>query len=151
MTPEQLAILASELKNDPAGLGYAAHLPDDPTRVVELMTAQITTITGPLRSTTAKAWAAAGPYARIYDASLDASHPCRASCLVIRESFSCGDLIHLEDPRLQAMFAKWAENNIITDAEYAELYELAKVPASRVDVLGILTPTNRDITDAWSK
>ena len=150
MTPAQQAILRAELTQDLEGRGYAAHLPGDPARVVDLLTELVTTMTGPLRSTTAKAWAAAGPYARIVDASNDANSPCRASCLVIRDSFACGDPIHLEDPRLEAMLAGWVTCGIATEAEVADLYELAQVPASRADVLGIPAPTARDIVDAWS-
>ncbi|WP_371767496.1 hypothetical protein [Massilia sp.] len=150
MSPEQQEVLRAELTQDPEGHGYATHLPDDPARVVDLLTQMRTTMTGALRSTTAKAWAAAGPYARIVDASNDADSPCRASCLVIRDSFACGDPIHLEDPRLEAMLAGWVACGIATEAEFADLYELAQVPASRADVLGIPAPTARDIVDAWS-
>jgi hypothetical protein len=148
MTSEQFAILRAELTNDPAGRGYGAHLPADPARVVELITALVTTMTGPLRSTTAKAWAAAGPYARIVDASNDVNSPCRASCLVIRDSFACGDAIHVEDPRLEAMLASWVACGIATVEQVNNLYALAQVPASRADVLGIPAPAARDIIDA---
>lgn len=149
MTAEQQTALRDELKNDPAARGYAVHLPDDPVRAVELITEQITTMTGPLRSTTAKAWAAAGPMAKIEDACLDASHPCRASCLVIRQSFACGDLIHLEDSRLQTMLAGWVTAGVATQAAVDELYQLAQVAASRADVIGIPSPSARDVLDAW--
>ena len=138
MTPAQQAILRAELTQDLEGRGYAAHLPGDPARVVDLLTELVTTMTGPLRSTTAKA------------ASNDANSPCRASGLVSRDSFACGDPIHLEDPRLEAMLAGWVTCGIATEAEVADLYELAQVPASRADVLGIPAPTARDIVDAWS-
>lgn len=150
MTPDQLTVLTSELHGDPKTKGYAAHLPDDPQRVIELLTVQDDTMVGPLRSTTAKAWAAKGPYARIYDASLNASHLCRASCLVIRDSFSCGDMIHLEMQEMQDLLTAWVSTNVATQAEVDDLYRLATVPASRIEVLGIPTPSARDIIDAWS-
>jgi hypothetical protein len=84
------------------------------------------------------------------DASNDANSPCRASCLVIRDSFACGDEIHVEDPRLQGMLASWVAEGIATDAEVANLYELAQVPASRADILGLRAPTSREIIEAWS-
>jgi hypothetical protein len=142
--------LAEELKNDPTGKGYAAHLPDDPQRVVELLNNPTETAIGPLRSTTAKAWAAAGPYARIVDASNDVSNPCRSSCLVIRESFACGDPIHLEDSRLQSMLSAWVAYGIATQAEVNNIYQLATQPVSRADVLGIPAPDARAIVNAWS-
>lgn len=150
MTPEQKAVLRAELTNDPVGRGYGAHLPDDPARVVELISEAITTITGPLRTTTAKAWAAKGPYAKIVDASINPEHPCRSACLVIRDSFACGDPIHIEDPSLQLMLQTWVEHGIATQPEVDALYALAQVPASRADKLGIPQPTARDIIDAWS-
>lgn len=148
MTPAQQASLRAELTQDPEGRGYGAHLPDDPARVVELIAEPIATKTGPLRSTTAKAWAAEGPYARIFDASMDLNSPCRASCLVIRESFACGDLIHLEDARLQGMLALWIQHGVATQQEVDALYALAQTPASRADILGIPAPNARDIIDA---
>lgn len=148
MRPEQQAVLRAELTNDPASRGYSQHLPDDPARVVDLLMEPITTMTGPLRTTTAKAWAAEGPYARIFDASMDVDSPCRASCLVIRESFACGDPIHLEDARLQGMLTLWVQHGVATQEEVDALYALAQVQASRADVLGIFAPTPRDIIDA---
>lgn len=148
MTPEQQAILCAELTQDPQGRGYAAHLPADPARVVDLLTERVTTMTGPLRSTTAKAWAAAGPYARIVDASNDVNSPCRASCLVIRDSFACGDPIHIEDPDLQQMLTMWVQHDVATQKEVDALYALAQVPASRADKIRIPAPTARDIIDA---
>jgi hypothetical protein len=150
MTPAELSVLAAEIKSDPLGLGYAAHLPFDPVRVVELLTVETETKLGPLRSTTAKAWAARGPYAKIVDASNLSTHPCRASCLVIRDSFACGDMIHVEDADLQGMLDAWISNDIATQAEVDALYKLAMQAASRADVLGIPAPTARDIIDAWS-
>jgi hypothetical protein len=149
MTPEQKTALRAELTSDPASRGYNVHLPNDPARVVELITGPVTTMTGPLRTTTAKAWAARGPYARIVDASNNAEHPCRAACLVIRDSFACGDSIHIEEPELQAMLSLWIAHDVATQEEVDALYALAQVPASRADVLGIPAPTARDIIDAW--
>lgn len=143
--------LAAELKNDPEGLGYSAHLPDDPQRVLDLLTQQTTTMIGPLRSTTAKVWAANGIYEKIFDASMTQGHPCRSSCLIIRETFACGDPIHLEDPRLQGMLTAWISGEIVTEEEVNALYALATVTVSRAEKLGISSLTNRQILDAWSE
>jgi hypothetical protein len=136
MTPAQLLALKGEILGDPLRLGYGAHLPDSPGLVVDLLNAQTQSMIGPLRSTTAKAWAAAGPYANIVDASLNPTHACRASCLVIRDSFSCGDPIHVEDPQLQAMLAAWRSTGICTQEQVDDLYARAQQPASRAQVLG---------------
>jgi hypothetical protein len=152
MTPEQQAKLREELINDPGGRGYAQHLPDDPVRVVELLTALTESKIGPLRTTTAKAWSAHGPRARIEDAAEkgvgETDHPCRASCLSIRESLITGDFIHVEDEEVQEMLADWVATHICSQAEVDDLYRRATQPASRADVLGIPAPTARDITDA---
>jgi hypothetical protein len=148
MTPAQLLALKGEILGDPLGLGYGAHLPDSPGLVVDLLNALTQSMVGPLRSTTAKAWAAAGPYANIVDASMDTMHPCRASCLVIRDSFSCGDPIHVEDPQLQAMLAAWKATGICTQAQVEDLYARAMMPASRAQVLGWPTIEMRDLVAA---
>jgi hypothetical protein len=144
-----LNILTDELVNDPAGKGYAAFLPDDPTKVVELLSLQTEMVVRPLRSTTAKAWAASGPYAAIVDASNNTSHPCRASCLVIRDVFASGDQIHIEEADIQGMLAAWVQTGICTQAQVDDLINRAKQPASRADALGIPLPTARDVLDAW--
>jgi hypothetical protein len=148
LTAEQLASLRSEVSDDPKGRGYAAHLPDSPGIVVDMLNALTETMLGPLHSTTAKAWAAAGPYAAIVDASNNTAHPCRASCLVIRESFSCGDLIHLESPDLQQMLTAWVQSNVATQAQVDDLYARAKQHASRAQVLSLPTVTVYDLIDA---
>jgi hypothetical protein len=149
MTPSELARLRDEVLTDPKNLGYADHLPDSPGIVVDLLTKVHTdSLLGPLRSTTAKMWAATGPYARIYDASLQLDHPCRASCLVIRESFACGDPIHVEDVRLQALLTAWINAGIATQAEVDALYGLADTPATRADMLGFNKIEVGDLIDA---
>lgn len=149
LSAELMLVLRDEISADPAGLGYADHLPDSPGIVADLINnVKTDTMLGPLRTTTAKAWAAHGPYARIVDASADVTHACRASCLVIRDSFACGDPIHIEDPGLQAMLAKWVEHGVATQAEVDALYQLATVPASRAEKLGLDFVTAYDITAA---
>jgi hypothetical protein len=68
--------------------------------------------------------------------------------LVIRDSFACGDPIHIEDPELQGMLAAWVQHGVATQQEVDALYALAQVPASRADKIGIPAPTARDIIDA---
>jgi hypothetical protein len=145
---DQLAILRNEVINDPKGRDYVAHLPDSPGLVADMLNAMSDSMVGPLRSTTAKAWAATGPYAAIVDASNNAAHPCRASCLVIRDSFSCGDPIHLESPDLQQMLAAWVAAGICTQVQVEDLYGRAMQPASRAQVLGLPAVTVYDLIDA---
>lgn len=149
LSTELQQVLSDEISNDPAGLGYAAHLPDSPGIVADLINnVKTDTMLGPLRTTTAKAWAAHGPYAKIVDASNDVNHACRASCLVIRDSFACGDPIHIEDAGLQAMLDMWVQHDVATQAEVDALYQLATVHASRGEKLGLGIVTAYDITAA---
>ena len=148
MTPDQLATLHAEVTNDPKGLGYVACLPHAPGHVVDLLNSLADKAVGPLRSTTAKAWAARGPYARIVDASNDPGHPCRASCLVIRESFACGDMIHVEEADLRDMLSGWVNHGVATQAEVDALYALALQPTSRTQILGLPVPTVSDLIAA---
>jgi hypothetical protein len=145
---QQQQVLRDEISNDPKGLGYALHLPDSPGLVIDLLNMLTDTALGPLRSTTAKAWAANGPYARIVDASYDASNPCRASCLVIRDSFACGDSIHVEDPELQAMLAVWVQHGVATQTEVDALYARAQQPVSRATKLGLGEVSVCDLIEA---
>ena len=143
--------LANELKNDPQALGYAAHLPDDPVRVVDLLNSTSTTMVKAIHSTTAQAWAAQGPYATIVDTGNDKTHVCRASCLLLQATISSGVDIHLERSDVQGMFGLWLSTGVITQAQHDDLYVRATQPASRAEVLGIPAPTARDILNAWSE
>lgn len=147
-----MTILRDELLNDPKGKGYTAHLPGDPEKVAELLRAPTESMVKAIQSTTAQAWAATGPYANIVDASAkkdgQADHPCRASCLVLRDAFASGVPIHMERPDVQGMFSAWVTTGICTQAQADDLYQRSTQPASRAEVLGIPAPTARDILDA---
>lgn len=148
MTPEQLQTLAHEVANDPLGKGYQQHLPLSPGQVVDLLNAQTETMVKPIPSSSAKVWAAAGPYAGIVDAANLADHPCRASCLVVRETFKSGDDIHLDQPEVLAMFDAWVATNVITQAEHDALLARATAAASRAEVLGLPAITEYDLIEA---
>jgi hypothetical protein len=139
------AALKNEIQNDPTGKGYALHLPDSPGHVVELLNAQTETMIKPLRSSTAKAWAATGPYAAIVDASNTVGHPCRASCLVLRDAFASGDTIYIDMPDMQAMFAGWVLAVLITQSQHDALMALATQPASRAEIVGLQGITEADV------
>jgi hypothetical protein len=144
-----LIIFIAVLENDPKGNGYAEYLPHDPAKVVGMLNELTEMMVRPLRSTTAKAWAAAGPYAKIVDASNDTEHPCRASCLVVRDVFASGDPIHIEEADIQGMLAAWVQTGICTQTEVDDLVNRAKQPASRAEFIGFPNPTARDVLDAW--
>ncbi|MGO4379693.1 hypothetical protein AB4Z19_15565 [Pseudoduganella sp. RAF19] len=147
MSPEQLNTLRTELHTDPNGIGYAQWLPASPGTVADLLNAQTQSMVKALRTTTAKAWAATGPYAAIVDASNSPNHPCRASCLVIRDAFMAGDMIHVELPEMQEMFAGWVTASLITPAQHDDLMARATQAASRAEMLGLPFVTIPDVQE----
>jgi hypothetical protein len=148
MTPDQLQALCNEVAADPTHKGYQTHLPSSPGLVVDLLNALTETKVKAITTSAAKTWAAAGPYAGIVDASNTAGHSARASCLVIRDAFASGDLIHLDDPSLQNLFAAWVTAGVITQAQHDALIAIATQPASRAEVLGLPFVTEHDLIAA---
>ena len=150
MTPAQLSALKSEIQTDPLAKGYAAFMPDDPEHVASLLNAPAYTALKPITAATALTWAAQGPYSAIVDASNNVSHPCRASCLVVRDTLTAGLDVHMDNPALQNMFAAWKNlpPAIITPAQYDALIAMARQPASRAEILGFGAVSARDVVDA---
>jgi hypothetical protein len=148
MTPAQLLALKGEILGDPLGLGYAAHLPDSPGLVVDLLNAPTQSMIKAIKSTTAQAWAATGPYSNIVDASEDKANPCRASCLMLRDTFASAVDIHMEMADVQQMFAAWVAVGICTQVQADALYARAVQPASRAEVLGFPNIDIRDLVAA---
>lgn len=140
--------LAAELATDPAALGYAALLPDSPGSVVDLLNAPRWPMVKPLSAAGAQTWAAKGPYAAIVDASDNAAHPCRASCLVVRAAFSAALPIDLDNPELRAMLAAWVVSGVCSQAEADDLLARATVLVSRMEVLGLPPATISDVIGA---
>lgn len=143
-----MTTLRDELLNDPKGIGYAAWLPASPGTVADLINAMTQTMVKPINIETAQIWAAAGPYAAVVDASNNPQHPCRASCLVLRQTFAAGVDIHLEHPDIQAMLAAWVSSGICTQGQRDDLMARAVKPASRAEVLGLGVVTINDIIEA---
>jgi hypothetical protein len=142
------ATLAAELANDPAALGYADFLPDSPGSVVDLLNAPRWPMVKALSAARAQTWAALGPYAAIVDASDNPTHPCRASCLVVRATFSAGLPIELDNPELRAMLDAWVTTSICSEAERDDLLARATVLVSRMEVLGLPPATVADVIGA---
>jgi hypothetical protein len=143
-----MTTLSDELRDDPKGIGYKAHMPQSPGIVVDLLNAPTQSMVKAIRSTTAQAWAASGPYAAIVDAGANPSHPCRASCLMLRDTLVSGVPISMDEPDVQAMLAAWVATNVITQAQHDDLYKRATQPASRAEVLGLGIVTIQDFIDA---
>jgi hypothetical protein len=148
VTPAELVALKAELANDPLALGYAAHLPGDPQRVVDLLTAPAYTSLQPITAARALTWAGTGPMSAITDAANNSASPARASCLSFLHSLSSSMPLDPSDPDVKSMFDGWQTLGVITVDQHAALLTAATKPASRADVLGIPAPTARDIIDA---
>lgn len=148
MNLSELQRLKNELAVDPLSIGYAACFPDSPGAVVDLINAKTQMMVKEITCAQGMGWAAAGPYAAIVDASENVAHPCRASCLVLRELFSAGLPIHLEDPHVMGMFGAWVATGLITQAEQDALIVTATQPASRAEVLGLPVITEAAIRAA---
>jgi hypothetical protein len=143
-------ILVGELRVDPLGLGYAAHLPGDPQRVVDLITAPTQSKLQPMTASRALVWGAkSGAYAKIIDTGNEQASPYRSSCLAFRDNILGGLPIDLSDPDVEAEFDAWEAGGIITAEAHALAIQYATQPASRADVLGIPAPSPRDILDVW--
>lgn len=150
MTSEQEAALRAELAQDPEAHGYAAHLPDDPQRVVDLLLKPAFTRLMPITAGQALTWAATGPLAAITDASNNAANPLRASCLAFLLAMNAGRDIDIGDANVHAQFGIWMQMGLITQQQHDDIIALSTQPASRAEVLNIPAPTARDIIDAWS-
>lgn len=148
MTPSQLTALAAEIAADPAAKGYALLLPTSPGAVVDKLNAPTETMVKAIHSTTAQAWAATGPYSAIVDASNNVNHPCRASCLVIRDTFASGVQIHLERSDMRGMLDAWVTFDVCTAAQRDDLLSRATQPASRAEVLGLPVVAEADLRAA---
>ena len=149
MTPDQQTALRSELQGDPKARGYAQFIPDAPGMVVQLLNEPVDTMVKAIKSTTAQAWAAAGPYASIVDAGNDLTHPCRSSCLMLRDTLVSGVHIDIPADDVQSMLAAWVATNVITQAHSDDLHARATAPASRAEVLGLGVVTENDVRTAW--
>jgi hypothetical protein len=145
-----LAALKTEIQLDPLLLGYAAFRPNDPQHIADLMNAPSYTALKTITAAAALTWAAQGPYSAIVDASNNTTHPCRASCLVVRDTLTAGLDIHMESASLQSMFSAWKTVTpaVITPAQYDSLIAIATQPASRAEVLGLGAVTARNVVDS---
>jgi hypothetical protein len=143
-----MTILSDELRDDPKGIGYKAHMPQSPGIVVDLLNAPTQSMVKPIESTTAQAWAASGPYAAIVDAGANTDHPCRASCLMLRDTIISRVPISMDAADVQEMFAAWVQTGVITQAQHDDLYTRATQPASRAEVLGLGFVTMDDLINA---
>jgi len=134
-----MSVLGDEILNDPTGKGYAALLPDQPGRVVELLNDQTETMVK-TRMITARGILSdypGGPAAAatLLD-KLDASAP-SIPALKWAWKFISGEGLDIGNAATQGMLDTLATAAVITSTEAANLKALALQKASRAEVLGL--------------
>lgn len=141
--------LRNELINDPLSQGYSAHLPGDPQRVVDLLTAQAYSMVKTRYVTTRTILAECTDGATVLDALQAASSSVSAVkwMMTFLGQDSGMDAGH---PKTQKSIDDLVVAGLLTAPFGTELKALANQPATRADVLGLPAPTSRDIIDAWS-
>lgn len=138
LTAQQKIDLNDEVNNDPAGKGYAAFLPDQPGRAIDLMNAMTETMVKS-RMITARGILSdypGGPAAgaAVLD-KLDAAAP-SIPALKWAWSFIKGDGLDIGNQATQGMLdllATSAAGSVLTPGEADNLKSLALQPASRAE------------------
>jgi hypothetical protein len=140
--------LAIEIKTDPLGLGYAAHLPSDPQRVIDLLTAQNYTAVKTRYVTARTILAECEDGAAILDALQVASQSVSAVkwMMTFLQQDSGMDAGH---PKTQKNIDDLAAAGLLSTEYATQLKALTLQPASRAEIIGIPAPSARDIIDAF--
>lgn len=143
-----LLALKTELTTDPAGIGYAAFLPDPLGEVERLLNERTLSASRP-RFITARTilaeCGAAGP--GILDA-LEAAAAGNSAVKWAVKFLSQDSGIDVGHPNTQAMIDSLATGGALTTDQATALKNLAHQPVSRADVLGFGTVTVADIRAA---
>ena len=135
-----MSVLGDEITNDPTGKGYAAFLPDQPGRVVELLNDQTETMVK-TRMITARGILSdypGGPAAAA--AVLDKLKAATPSISALNWAFGFlteSEGLDIGNAATQAMLDTLATAAVITTTEAANLKALALQKASRAEVLGL--------------
>ncbi len=144
-----MSVLSDEITNDPAGKGYAAFLPDQPGRVVDLLNA-LTETKHKARMITARGILSdypGGPVAAalVLD-KLEAAAP-SVPALKWAFGFLKTEGLDIGHPATQGMIDQLATASVITADEAANLKALSLQPASRAEVLGLPVITEQILRD----
>lgn len=146
MTPAQTA-LAAEIANDPGAKGYAAHLPDSPGLVVDLLNTQTESMIKPRMVTARTVLAECGlSGATILDKLEAAGASNSAVKWAVRFLGNDGGL-DVGNPMTQMMIDQLT-GPVLTVEEGAALKALAMHSASRAEVLGLGHVTEYDLIAA---
>lgn len=145
--------LTAELQTDPAGLGYAAWLPESPGYVADLLNAQTSRMTRPRMVTARGIMASYGLGPSAGAAFLDKLEALSASVPAIKwalKFLQTDTGIDVGEPATQTMLASLAGVGGITPAEVDSIKAMALQPASRAEILfGLDTRiSERDVREA---
>lgn len=133
-----LAQLKTELQTDPAGLGYAAHVPHAPGSLADMLNAQSATMAKPRMITARGIMASYGLGPSAGAAFLDKLEVLSAGVPAIKWAMK---FLHAEsgidvgEPATQAMLASLVGVGGVTQTEVDGVKAMANQPASRAEVL----------------
>jgi hypothetical protein len=138
-----MSVLSDEIDQDPTGKGYAAFLPDQPGRVVELLNAKTETKLGLVDRTEFTLWTVeTGMLAVIKDESEDKTSALRSSALaMIYVLLGASSGIDFSNPKNVQTLDAWASLGKLSPTNKDSLLAVATKPASRAEVLGLPTIT----------
>lgn len=141
------AALQAELANDPAGKGYAAHLPDAPGLVVDLLNAA--TETAPMeRWVTGLTILSECPAGKSITRKLKKISIDDAVVEVAWHRLLGPDGLNVNDPATKAMLDEMAAAGILDADEVEQLKGMAIQPASRAQIIGIGRATEEQVRKA---
>jgi len=147
MTPAELAVLAAEINTDPLALGYAAHLPGDPQRVVDLLTEQTYSMIKSRYVTARTIMAECEDGAAILDAlELLSSEISAVKWMMTFLQQNSG--IDAGHPKTQKNLDDLAAIGKLNGAYANELKQIAVQPAARFEMIGIPQPSAHDVVTA---
>jgi len=133
-----LAQLKTELQTDPAGLGYAAHVPHAPGTLADMLNAQSVTMAKPRMITARGIMASYGLGPSAGAAFLDKMDALAAGVPAIKwaiKFLQAESGIDVGEPATQAMLTSLTGVGGITQAEVDGVKAMALQPASRAEVL----------------
>lgn len=132
-----MSVLGDEITLDPLGKGYAAFLPDQPGRVVELLNAKTETKLGLVNRTEFTIWTVeTGMLAVIKDESEDKTSVLRSSALaMIYVLLGASSGIDFSNPKNVQTLDAWVTVGKLTTTNKDSLLAVATKPASRMEVL----------------
>lgn len=133
-----LAQLKTELQTDPAGLGYAAHVPHAPGSLADMLNAQSATMAKPRMITARGIMASYGLGPSAGAAFLDKLEVLASSVPAIKWAMKFLQAeagIDVGEPATQAMLASLVGVGGVTQTEVDGVKAMANQPASRAEVL----------------